>query len=214
MKKSDAIRTRVVIVRNVLTDSEMASLSDLYSTIRSEETKRALRKGPLTSECNELFDHPALDGLRTTNHVSVFVHVNKRIDEELPEIYSKIVNLMHQTDKEQNWNLLSSSSNIRVMEYHEYTEGGSVADPFHADGGSLVTSSILLSSPSTFEGGEFSTMELDKVTMNYHDNMNEGDAVVFVSEKWHSVEVVESGNRQSFVTEIWPGPRCVIGRDL
>jgi len=132
MNKADAINSRVVIVRNVFNDYEIKQLSDLYETIRKEETKRALLRGPLTSDENEFFDHPALDGLRTTNHISVFVHVNKRIDNELPEILTKIVTLMRLIDEQQKWNLLSSTpgANIRVMEFHEYSAGGSVADPF------------------------------------------------------------------------------------
>ena len=59
--------------------------------------------------------------------------------------------------------------------------------------------------------GEFTTLEADgeEITANLK---NMGDAVVFVSEKYHSVQVVESGVRRSMVTELWGGKRCLADR--
>lgn len=50
--------------------------------------------------------------------------------------------------------------------------------------------------------------------MTNHLSVEKGDAIVFQSEKWHSVQVVESGTRRSLVIELWAGPRNMYGRDL
>jgi tellurite resistance-related uncharacterized protein len=67
---------------------------------------------------------------------------------------------------------------------------------------------------SDFTGGEFTTLEEDGVTVTNHLSVEKGDAIVFQSEKWHSVQVVESGTRRSLVIELWAGPRNMHGRDL
>jgi len=215
MTKEEAIATDAIVVPSVLNLSEISQLKALYDTIRAEEEENALKKGPLDSEANEFFHHLALDGLRSTNHVSVFVHVQQRMFREFPAIYSKIIEVMAKVDREQGWNLLADKpdTNVRVMEYHSYTCGGSVCDPTHCDGGSLVTSSILLSHPDDFTGGQFTCLESDRSTVTTFDEIRQGDAIVFVSEKYHSVEEVKSGNRRSFVSELWAGPLCVEGRD-
>jgi hypothetical protein len=101
-------------------------------------------------------------------------------------------------------------SGVRVMEYHEYRAGGQVSDPKHADDGSLVTMSVLLSEPAhDFEGGDFTTLEADEVTVTRYPTFRRGDGLVFVSEKWHSVQVVEAGTRCSLVTELWAGARVL-----
>ena len=58
------------------------------------------------------------------------------------------------------------------------------ADPRHYDSGSTVTIDIMLSNPgSDYQGGNFQTLELDGELRQYQ--FEEGDALVFVSHKYH-----------------------------
>ena len=88
---------------------------------------------------------------------------------------------------------LTSTAEVRVVEYHEYTIGGAVSDPKHCDSGSLVTMSVLLSDPRDYTGGCFTTLELDGSVTEFAD-IRRGDGLLFVSEKWHSVQPVLSGH--------------------
>ena len=113
---------------------------------------------------------------------------------------SKVLATMHAVDQA-NWGLLTPTpdrpagevggANVRVCEYHMYTEGGEVCDPRHRDGGSLVTMSVLLAHRADFEGGDFTTLEEDGSVTEFED-FERGDGIVFVSEKCHSVEVGRS----------------------
>jgi hypothetical protein len=62
--------------------------------------------------------------------------------------------------------------------------------------------SVLLSDPGDYAGGCFTTLELDGSVTEFAD-IRRGDGLLFVSEKWHSVQPVLSGTRRSFVTELW-----------
>jgi len=200
MEIADAVKTRVVHLKNAFTIEEMTALDDLYKRLREEDAAM----GP-----GEFFKHSNIDGLRDSNHVYAFFHVNNLIDRELPHILEKILRTMAEADE---WDLLEPGGhNVRVMEYHDYMPGGNQCDPHHRDGGSLVTMSIMLSDTSEFTGGEFTTEEEDGEDIEY--DFQQGDALVFVSEKYHSVQVVETGRRRTLVTEIWSGARCTIDRD-
>ena len=207
-----AVRTRAILVPGFLTAAEIAEVDGLWASVRAEE---AARSGGGTAE---LFNHPNLVGLRASNHHWAFLHVERLIDKRLPHILEKVVSLMRQVDADQGWGLLGEAGkhNVRTCEYHEYTEGGEVSPHTHADGGSLVTSSVLLvDSAGGFTGGGFTTLEADEETvMEWPEFSRAGDALVFVSEKWHSVDAVESGKRTSLVTELWGGARCLHDRDL
>ena len=201
MDKLTAWRTRPKILHEVLTRDEIASLDALYQTIRAEEAQVAGN--------SEFFQHPNLCGTRNGKHVTAYLHCANRIDNELPELLNKVVKRMQDSD---SWGLLSGKHNLRVCEYHEYFEGGSLCDPMHCDGGSLLTISVMLAAPTEFTGGEFTMLEEDDTISEY--NLQQGDGILFVSEKYHSVEVVESGKRRSFVIELWDGPRCSDSRSL
>ena len=74
---------------------------------------------------------------------------------------------------------------VRCVEYHTVEPGGSLPFPTHFDSSSLITIDVMLSDPSTeFEGGQFSTLEADG-TMKEYSHFKKGDALVFVSHKFH-----------------------------
>ena len=98
----------------------------------------------------------------------------------------------------------------RCIEYHEVRAGGGLPDPHHHDIGSLVTVDVMLSDPaSEFEGGDFHTLESDG-RMQPHEFARMGDALMFVSHKYHCVQPVRAGLRRVLVLEFWLGPerRC------
>ena len=117
---------------------------------------------------------------------------------------------------------------FRCVELVTVQPGGSLADPRHYDQGSLVTVDIMLSQPaasrgepseaepplSSFTGGRLQFLETtaDGVREELHTRPHEefavGDALVFVSHKFHSVTPVETGTRRVLVAEVWAGPEC------
>eukprot|EP00746_Dinoflagellata_sp_MGD_P164895 gnl/MRDRNA2_/MRDRNA2_93835_c0_seq1.p1 gnl/MRDRNA2_/MRDRNA2_93835_c0~~gnl/MRDRNA2_/MRDRNA2_93835_c0_seq1.p1 ORF type:complete len:271 (+),score=42.44 gnl/MRDRNA2_/MRDRNA2_93835_c0_seq1:118-930(+) len=91
---------------------------------------------------------------------------------------------------------------VRVVEHWQYTPGGKLDDPWHYDIGSVVTVVVLLN--DEFEGGVFRTHEFDGAMLEHP--MKAGDAVCFVSHKYHNVTEVTAGTRHSLVMELWHPP--------
>ena len=82
---------------------------------------------------------------------------------------------------------------VRCVEYHTVEPGGSLPYPHHHDAGSLVTIDVMLSDPQRdFEGGMFATLEPDG-RLERQDEFRQGDALVFVSHKFHCVAPVTGG---------------------
>ena len=205
------VRTRVQLVKGVLSESDIAELDATYERIKTLAVHQADAAG--TDELT----HPNLGGLKDSPHLTCFLHVHALIDKQLPHILKKVLDTMVAADRQAGWGLLSAQcaehegeagcSNIRVVEYHEYRKGGEVCDPTHTDAGSLVTMSVMLSDPAAdFTGGEFTTLEEDGSVTGFQ-GFGRGDGLVFISEKWHSVQEVRTGTRRSLVTELWAGPR-------
>ena len=205
------VRTRVQLVKGVLSESDIAELDATYERIKTLALHQADAAG--TDELT----HPNLGGLKDSPHLTCFLHVHALIDKQLPHILKKVLDTMVEADCQAGWGLLSAQcaedegeagcSNIRVVEYHEYRKGGEVCDPTHTDAGSLVTMSVMLSDPAAdFTGGDFTTLEEDGSVTGF-PGFGRGDGLVFISEKWHSVQEVRTGTRRSLVTELWAGPR-------
>jgi len=100
---------------------------------------------------------------------------------------------------------------VRCVEYHTYWAGGCLLDPDHIDAGSVLTMSALLSDPSSHDGGEFLTFA-DGLPVAHE--LDQGDAVVFYSERVHNVSAVMSGVRHSLVIELWEGGDNVADRHI
>ena len=95
-------------------------------------------------------------------------------------------------------------------------EGGHLGDIHHHDEGSIITLDIMLTPSSSFEGGRLSTLEAlgaEQQALQEH-TFEQGDALLFVSHKYHCVSPVTRGLRQVLVSEYWwgeareCGPRC------
>lgn len=96
-----------------------------------------------------------------------------------------------------------SNLSIRVMELWEYEAGGGLKDPYHFDVDSVLTIVVLLSESGDYDGGEFRTYE-DGDVHKVHP-MERGDAICFVSHKYHNIAELTRGTRRSLVTELWQG---------
>lgn len=97
----------------------------------------------------------------------------------------------------------------RVIELHTVGPTGGLPAAKHYDSGSVVTVDLMLAEPDS--GGTFETLELidGKETKVAHE-FRRGDAMVFPSHKYHSVQPVQAGMRQVMIFEFWVGEerRC------
>ena len=142
----------------------------------------------------------------------------------------KLVRRMEAEDTAAGWGLLSDRMGhaVRCIEYHEQQldgrdvggggggearggggkAGGAVstgaASTSHYDAGSLVTIDVMLSQCGAFEGGELMTPEADGALTRHP--LASGDALCFVSHKFHYCSPVTRGTREVLVIELWRGP--------
>jgi len=136
-------------------------------------------------------------------HVA-YLQANALLESRLPALAAKIRAAVHHADKEQGWGLLVDPYHVRCAEYHrQRAPSTALPDTRHYDENSLVTVDILLN--SGFQGGEFCTLESDR-RLASHDFQEAGDAVVFVSHKYHCVMPLTHGQRRVLVVEFWRGP--------
>eukprot|EP00927_Polykrikos_kofoidii_P034499 TRINITY_DN29268_c0_g1_i1.p1 TRINITY_DN29268_c0_g1~~TRINITY_DN29268_c0_g1_i1.p1 ORF type:complete len:252 (+),score=44.67 TRINITY_DN29268_c0_g1_i1:162-917(+) len=92
---------------------------------------------------------------------------------------------------------------IRVVELWEYEPGGGLPDDKHYDAGSIITIVCLVNHSTDFTGGVFRTLESDNRQEEHH--LERGDAVCFVSHKYHNITPLITGRRISLVMELWQG---------
>ena len=134
-------------------------------------------------------------------------------------IVQKLIRVMQAADRAAGWQLLDGGFGVRCVEFHENACDKSDDDakscvttgaptPEHYDAGSLVTLDIMLSATSAFAGGAFGTLEADGTITT--PRFEQGDAICFVSHKYHCVTPVRAGTREVLVIELWRGPqrRC------
>ena len=95
--------------------------------------------------------------------------------------------------------------NVRVVEYHRQTAPGpGISEYEHYDMDSVVTIDVCLSEESDWTGGQFGTLEPTGVVETHR--FGKGDAVAFLSHKFHCVSKVQTGVRRVLVIELWRGP--------
>jgi len=182
--------------------------------ISAQKTKAVRQEGFLSmtqvQQLRELFGAPETkDGLgkETRSHGDSswkvwFLHTDSWLSRKLPWLMSKVSKSVLDINA-QNWQLESADINLRVAEFHEQQGPSSgLPDPKHYDMDSLITIDINLS--DEFEGGSFQTLESDGLMKQY--SFNPGDALLFVSSKYHCVAPVTAGIRNVLVMEYWSGP--------
>eukprot|EP00979_Chaetoceros_neogracilis_P010522 scaffold2480_cov198-Chaetoceros_neogracile.AAC.2 len=138
-----------------------------------------------------------------------YVSAGGLFESSFPDIYAKIKALPPLVDRrlfgdsggtkesqEQLHQDCLQDIHVRCAEIHTSRAGGSLNDPGHFDSGSVVTVDILLS--GEFEGGAM-TMSGEKIDFEV------GDALIFPSYKYHTVEKITGGTRECLVMEFWNG---------
>ena len=148
-----------------------------------------------------------------SEHRVVHVHREGQLQARLPHVLDRVLAAITAADASR-WRLLvGRPASIRSAEVHTYRPGGGVTDPQHRDAGSLLTLSVLLTPPTSYEGAAFSFPGgegADAATTL--GDLARGDGVLFVSEKRHNVSTLVGGERQSFVLELWEGRTNVHNR--
>ena len=82
----------------------------------------------------------------------------------------------------------------------------------HLDYGSLITIDFMLSDTSEFEGGQFHTLEPDGQLQPH--TFERGDAIIFLSHKYHCVTPVTAGRRNGErASTVCDGMRSLLSRD-
>lgn len=142
-----------------------------------------------------------------------WIHVTRYLQEGdvfrrlFPKLRASILALARETNISEGWGLDLSAPSFRCAEYHHYRPGGCLPEQEHFDKGSMVTVDIMLQEAEG--GGELMTLEEEEGLM-VHD-FTVGDAVVFVSHKYHMVAPVAKGERRVMVCEIWSGEERTCG---
>ena len=149
---------------------------------------------------------------------TTYLHSGHWAKDRIPHLLNHILRTAKEIDQSNKWHVMKNRSqlNFRTIEFHEYTEGGGLLNwrDKHFDDGSLITIDIMLTDTNEFEGGALVFPSNHEATP-YEPDFEQGDAVFFLSHKFHNVTPLRKGRRQVLVCEIWDGPekscahRCV-----
>eukprot|EP00930_Biecheleria_cincta_P102096 TRINITY_DN93778_c0_g1_i1.p1 TRINITY_DN93778_c0_g1~~TRINITY_DN93778_c0_g1_i1.p1 ORF type:complete len:324 (-),score=31.34 TRINITY_DN93778_c0_g1_i1:26-997(-) len=136
-------------------------------------------------------------------HVA-YLQANRILERLLPGVLRKITSAVMEADRSGGWQLLNKPFHVRCAEYHrQRAPSPAISDTHHFDQDSLITADILLN--DSFEGGGFCTLECNGQLAS-HKFERPGDAIIFVSHKYHCVKPVSRGERRVLVVEFWSGP--------
>lgn len=210
LSRCESEATEPLLLPGLLSQEDIALVDGLALAHISAEGSH---NGDVDESCISLFELPDEGGFHgavedalhsLSQHRVLHLHGIASFAEEscgLPALERRLLAAIKAHDP---WGLTRHREvNLRSLEFHAYTEGGSVLDPEHRDDGSLLTLSILLSAPEDFQGGSFITWQSDERVKH---QLARGDGILFVSEKRHNVEVVH-GRRRALIVEIWDKPR-------
>ena len=155
---------------------------------------------------------------------TMYLQHNVGVPKALQPIFDRVVEHVRRIDKE-HWGLMDANElhfghgeggvNARTIEFHEYSQRGRKVCGCHYDSGSLFTVDFMLSDTRAFEGGDMrSTIKTSgahgQAVCEQHSiqTFEQGDCLVFLSHKWHSVLPVTRGTRTVMVIEFWEGEPC------
>ncbi|GAB5354465.1 hypothetical protein AAMO2058_000121100 [Amorphochlora amoebiformis] len=198
---SEAQRSHVATIKNFLSESEVDELLENLERLRQENLLGELQRG-----------NPEAPWLQAVWHTT-YLHTDGVFRSKLENLHNKLRETIFKVDK-RNWNRLNrfdpDTLNFRTVEFHEYFPGGQLSQAQHFDSGSLITVDVMLADPKVeFQGGEFKTPEANG-DLRVH-KFNKGDAVLFLSHKYHNVFPVTEGKRAVLVAELWEGPEKMCG---
>ncbi len=140
-----------------------------------------------------------------------FLNTDGAFEQNLPYLHARIRDAALEVDR-LHWNSTADIANVnfRVIEHHtmqstldgQPTRGG-LHTQRHCDQGSLITVDIILTDPMSIEGGTLQTLEPDGTLLDHE--WEKGDALVFLSHKYHCVSELTRGTRNVLVCELWQG---------
>jgi len=142
-----------------------------------------------------------------------YLHTGGHFHQKHAELLQKFRSGCEKADS-QAWNILYANGrtpgvvNWRTIECHEYGAGGRLNEEKHYDSGSLITMDIMLADPTEdFQGGVINFPEHEPGVGGgaRMGQVKKGDAVFFLSHKYHNVEPVTGGTRRVLVAELWEG---------
>jgi len=140
-------------------------------------------------------------------HVTHYLQEGDAFRTSFSELRAAVLALAREANSTNKWGLDLTDPSFRCAEYHHYRPGGCLPEPEHYDKGSMVTVDVMLQEAES--GGEFQTLEVDGVLHKH--SFKVGDAIVFLSHKYHCVSPVVKGERRVLVCEIWSGEERTCG---
>jgi len=187
-KRSNLSRCDVIRLPKYLTEEDISTIYGVQQRYRSAHGEPHPKRAFWLTTYLSTASVDAPDGM--------FRHV-------APELFEKICALRHSVDPRCGSSPAELEDlRVRCIELHAYARGGGGLDPKHYDSGSVVTVDLMLD--DDFEGGLFQTHCADTGTMTSHQ-FERGDALVFPSGKYHSVQEVTGGGRKVLILEFWTG---------
>lgn len=195
MSVIDAQKTVVSRTANFLTEQEQ---QEILRTVTSLELPRYTNS---PTDDVDYYGNPI--------HTTTYLQHNSLFLERLPWLHHKVLKLVQRVNCLHNWgfSLKPRTFSLRVAEYHEMCKGGALSNKYHYDIGSLITVDIMLEEPQ--RGACFQTLEANGTVI--HHPFCRGDALIFVSHKYHNVSPLERGRRKVLVLEFWNGVVPVCG---
>lgn len=224
----EASRFQAVRLEGFLTEAEISDLLALGAEVRESGVATLHRTG--TSALSVVHSRETVSSPPESRWQTTYLHANQQFQNRLGPLREKLRSAALSVD-EDSWGICRKASEnfaqvsgerpvqseplpsspfssgwaelitVRTAELHSVTAGGSLPQRDHYDAGSCVTVDIMLSRPGVdFLGGD---LELTPATEAMP--FRRGDALIFPSHKYHSVQPVLSGLRQVFVLELWVG---------
>ena len=192
-----AQRTQCVRVRGLLSKEDIAAVHRAGKALAAQNSGATIDRSAW--------------GQPNGTWLVTFLNTEGAFESMLPEIYERIRRAAIAADRD-HWNLTSGIEhvNYRVVEYHTMrstldgkpTKGG-LRTQRHVDQGSLITIDILLSDLAEIDGGVLQTLEADGTLLSHE--WEQGDALIFLSHKYHCVSELRAGTRHVLVSELWQG---------
>lgn len=207
---------RCVLFRELLTEVEVDKIHKLsaISLLEGWGSQQRRNFGKRVSK------KPKYSAVKSGGHTVTFLE--EKFAKKLPHLFSFINKVIHKTDQQTGWNVLSSAKvfNPRRMEFLQYSpkEKDLLKEPgrskkrhdglgWHFDTDSIYTFVCMCSHRKDFEGGLLQIKVKQKkgdIKILTVPKFDRGDAVIFLCEGTeHRVTATTGGVRCTFVYEIW-----------
>jgi hypothetical protein len=169
---------------------------------RAQVSRLCELRGTLTTKVHD-------DG---AGHEVIFLHAaaaKGQLSAECAALFATLVEAMRRHDPRSG--SIADELSVRCVELHHYSVGAGLMDAGHVDSGSSLTMSVMLTEPTSLQGGEFVTWDGNGAPVLHR--LGQGDAILFRSEDVHNVRPVLAGTRQTLIIELWMGKANRIDRN-